>query len=141
MAILDDLKTAVDSALGADSTHRGMIDHAIDMVKNHPGGLQGLCNDFKAKGLGDAVNSWIAQGKNMTITPQQIQSVMGNEKVKAMAAKAGVTPDQASSALSAVLPHIVDKLCPNGQLPAGASDLLAQATSALKGSQTPRPSA
>ena len=38
--------------------------------------------------------------------------------VKALAAKAGISPDVAGSAIAQLLPGIVDKLTPNGQVPA-----------------------
>jgi uncharacterized protein YidB (DUF937 family) len=37
--------------------------------------------------------------------------------VKALAAKAGISPDTAASTLAQLLPGIVDKLTPNGQVP------------------------
>ena len=132
MSFIDEIKSKVTGALGSNTQAADMVNHAIDMVsQNGIGGLQGMIDQFKAKGLGDVVNSWVGTGKNLPITAAQIQSVLGNEKVKAMAAKMGISPDQVAAGLSSVLPHIVDKLSPNGQLPADGN-ALSQAMGAIK---------
>jgi len=38
--------------------------------------------------------------------------------VKALAAKAGISSDMAGGAIAQLLPSIIDKLTPNGQVPA-----------------------
>jgi uncharacterized protein YidB (DUF937 family) len=37
--------------------------------------------------------------------------------VKVLAAKAGISPDMAGGAIAQLLPGIIDKLTPNGQVP------------------------
>ena len=53
-----------------------------------------------------------------------MKSVLSNEHVQAFAAKAGISPDVASAKIAEVLPMIMDRLTPNGQVPA-QSGLLA----------------
>ena len=132
MTFIDDIKGKVSSALGSNTQAAEMVNHAIDMVhQNGIGGLQSMVEQFRAKGMGDVINSWVGPGKNLPITADQIQSVLGNEKVKAMAAKLGIPPDQVASALSTVLPQIVDRLTPNGQMPADGT-AMSQAVTALR---------
>jgi len=57
-------------------------------------------------------------GPNAPVTSDQIHQVLGSDQVKALAAKAGISPDMAGSAIAQLLPGIVDKLTPNGQVPA-----------------------
>src|SRR5579864_2327388 len=45
-------------------------------------------------------------------------SISGSDQVKALAAKAGISPDLAGTAIAQILPGLVDKLTPNGQVPA-----------------------
>ena len=78
------------------------------------GGVQGLLNKFTQAGHGDKVASWISTGENKPISPDQIQQVIGPDQVNAIAAKLGVDPAQASQLLAQFLPHVVDKLTPNG---------------------------
>jgi uncharacterized protein YidB (DUF937 family) len=87
------------------------------MINNHPGGLPGLLQSFHEKGLGDVFSSWVGTGQNLPISAEQIQSVLGSDQVKQLAAKAGISPDLAGSSLAQLLPTLVDKLTPNGQIP------------------------
>jgi uncharacterized protein YidB (DUF937 family) len=57
--------------------------------------------------------------------------VLGSDQVKQMAAKVGISPEAAGAALSQLLPTLVDKLTPNGQIPQH-STLLEMGTSLLQ---------
>jgi uncharacterized protein YidB (DUF937 family) len=72
---------------------------------------------LQSGGLGDVVSSWVGTGANKAISPAQVQTALGSEKVAQFAKQAGVNPSEASSALAAMLPQLVDKLSPDGKLP------------------------
>ncbi len=96
-----------------------LIDRAMGAV-NDPahGGLQGVVEKFRASGMGDKVNSWIAAGTaNLPITADQVRAALGNEHVTALAARLGIDPAQAADKLAAMLPQAVDAATPNGTLP------------------------
>ena len=117
MGLLDNLENeAIGKVMG--STSNPMASTLLQMIQNQPGGLQGLVQSFHDKGLGGLVSSWVGSGQNMPITADQIHQVLGSDQVKALAAKAGISPDQAGSAIAQLLPGIVDKLTPNGEIPA-----------------------
>jgi uncharacterized protein YidB (DUF937 family) len=80
------------------------------------GGLQGLANKFAQSGQGNAFQSWVGVGENQPISSDQIQKALGSEQVKALAAKMGIDPAQASNFLADYLPKIVDKLTPEGKV-------------------------
>jgi uncharacterized protein YidB (DUF937 family) len=103
----------------------------MQMITSQPGGLSGLVQQFHDKGLGSLVSSWVGTGQNLPISGEQIQHVLGSEQVKELAAKAGISPETASSHLAQLLPQLVDKLTPNGQIPA-TSSLLESGLSLLK---------
>ena len=103
----------------------------MQMITNQPGGLSGLVQQFHDKGLGGLVSSWVSTGQNLPISADQIQHVLGNEQVKELAAKAGIPTDMAGSSLAQLLPMLVDKLTPNGQIPE-TSSLLESGLSMLK---------
>ena len=63
------------------------------------------------------MQSWVSTGPNQPINAQQIQQVLGSDRVKQMAAKVGLDPNVVSQKLSAMLPQIIDGLTPHGQLP------------------------
>ncbi len=85
------------------------------------GGLQGLASKFSQSGAGGAFASWVGTGQNQSISPTQIQEALGSEQVKAIAAKMGIDPAQASTILAQYLPKVVDKLTPQGQIDPNAN--------------------
>lgn len=117
MGLLDNLENqALGKVVGGASNP--LAAGVLQMIQNQPGGLQGLVQCFHDKGLGGVAASWVGTGPNAPITPDQIHQVLGSETVTAIAAKAGISPDVASSAIAQLLPGVVDKLTPNGEVPA-----------------------
>lgn len=87
------------------------------------GGLGGLIDQFRQNGLEDAINSWIGTGANQPVSAGQLRRALGQDTVEGLAEQTGMSHDDLLAQLSQVLPGVVDKLTPNGQLPAD-SDLL-----------------
>lgn len=118
----------LDSILGTSSgsnTDAGGFSSIVGNLLTQHGGLGGLVEKFQYSGLGEVVQSWISTGHNLPISPDQLQSVLGNEQVAALASKMGIDPQQAAQQLSTYLPQIVDKLTPNGEMPAnGDTDIM-----------------
>ena len=130
MGLLDNLENqALGSVLGggSDSLASGLL----QMIQNQPGGLQGLVQSFHDKGMGGLVSSWISSGPNPPISGEQVHQVLGSDQVKALAAKAGISPDVAGTAIAQILPSLVDKLTPNGSVP-DHSNVLEMASNMLK---------
>jgi len=124
----------LDSILGAlgNQPNAGASDQlhsAINSLLTQNGGLSGLMSKFSQGGLGSVFSSWVGMGENHAVTASQIESVVGSQQVQAVAAKLGVDPAKASAFLAEYLPKVVDKLTPNGQVPAGADH--SQALAAL----------
>lgn len=104
----------------------------LNAVNSHPGGVGGLLQSFQQQGLGGVVNSWVGTGANQAVSPEQVQSALGSDQVQEVAAKLGVSPQEASSSLAQWLPGIIDHLTPNGQVPAGGSNLMEMGAGLLK---------
>ena len=131
MGLLDDVVNAAGAGQAQSNPQSNqMIGHVLDMIKNHPGGISGLVESFKQQGLGGIVSSWIGTSQNQPVSGDQLQAVLGSSQVAALAAKVGISPDQAKTALSQILPQVIDKLSPQGQLPQG--NLLEAAMGMLK---------
>jgi len=128
MGILDSI---VGQVLGGGSSQNLSINAIMGLIGNQAGGLEGMVKQFASKGLGDIINSWVSTGKNLPITPQQVQQGLGNKSVTDLAKKVGITPDEAASQLAKLLPQVIDKLTPSGKIPQG--DLMAQGMDLLKG--------
>ena len=131
MGLLDDLKNQVVHEIGGGADHASMVDAAMTMI-NNAGGISGLAQKFQQSGLGDMVAAWIKTGPNPPITQQQLQQVLGSDTVESLAQKAGLSGQDASALLASVLPTLVDKLTPNGQIPTDAGGLLGKGMDFLK---------
>ncbi len=134
MGLFDEL---AGSVLKSVTSNEGMQNNLLGSVtemlgSSGTGGIAGLAKTFADKGLGDVVNSWIGTGKNLPISADQIQQVLGNPQIAQVAQKLGVSPADASKALAQFLPQIIDKLTPNGSVP--TDDVVSKGLGALKGS-------
>lgn len=130
MGLLDIVKGAMES--GDKGGQNPLMDIVMQMISNpNTGGLQGLLKSFQNSGLGEQVASWVSTGSNLPISPDQIMKVLGGEQISQISSQLGMSENDAASGLADLLPNVIDKLTPNGQIPEG--DLLAQGLNLLKG--------
>jgi uncharacterized protein YidB (DUF937 family) len=123
MGIFDEIKEVGGSMLGnGGEQHAGALSAVMAYI-NSPevGGISGLQSKFQEKGLGGLVSSWIGSGQNLPISADQLNSVLHCDALNQAAAKFGVDPSQLQSMMTQLLPHIVDKMTPNGQAAAAAT--------------------
>jgi uncharacterized protein YidB (DUF937 family) len=132
MSLLD---LAAQALGGANSPggNTAAIGAVMNMVNGFPGGLGGLVGAFEKSGLGGVASSWVGSGPNQPVSPQQVQSGLGSQAIQEVASKLGVSPDMASGVLAQLLPHVVDHLTPNGQMPAANANILEMGENILKG--------
>jgi uncharacterized protein YidB (DUF937 family) len=130
MSLLGDLVGGLTGG-GGSGGNQAILNSAVEMLNNHPGGISGVLQNFHAQGLGELASSWVGNGQNLPVSPEQIQSVLGNEQVQQFAQKLGISPDAASGHLAQLLPALVDHLSPNGQAPQGGIE--AEGLSLLQG--------
>lgn len=111
--LVDELSSAAANP-GQASAIRGIMG-----VLSSPevGGLPGLMSKFQQSGLEGHMASWVSNGANLPISTAQIQQVLGNATVQKLAEEAGLSTDELSTHLAAVLPSVVDHLTPNGTMP------------------------
>ena len=84
------------------------------------GGLGGLADLLSQAGLGEQVQSWIGTGENQPVSAEQIQATLGQAGTLGQIAQdAGVSEQQAAGGLAELLPGLINKLTPNGQIDAG----------------------
>jgi uncharacterized protein YidB (DUF937 family) len=81
------------------------------------GGLGRLLSAFEQAGLGHIAQSWVGNGPNQPVSPQQLHTVFGDDQVQNMARDAGMAPTDFLSQLSQHLPRLVDGMTPNGEMP------------------------
>jgi uncharacterized protein YidB (DUF937 family) len=82
-----------------------------------PGGLGGLLEQLQRTGFGEQADSWVSRGTNKPISPDAMTQVFGQEGLEQLSRQAGISPEEASSGLSALLPEVVDRMTPDGTVP------------------------
>jgi uncharacterized protein YidB (DUF937 family) len=114
-----------------DTQHAALYDEVGKLV-DESGGVGGLAQTFEQKGLGGVVSGWIGTGPNPAISGSQVVQVIGQDRVTAIAAKAGLSEQQVADGISKLLPMVVNHLTPNGTVPNQSSAELGNALGALK---------
>jgi uncharacterized protein YidB (DUF937 family) len=104
----------------------------LSVLQNRQGGIAGLVAAFQQHGMGDVVQSWISTGQNKSISPDQVTQVLGQDQVQQIANEAGVSHEEAKTGLASILPQVVDRLTPDGQIPQN-QDLMSKGMEMLKG--------
>ncbi|MFG2341961.1 YidB family protein [Streptomyces yangpuensis] len=92
---------------------------------NNP--LGGLMDMLTRSGLADQAQSWIGTGENQSVSGAQISEALPDETLQEVAARTGVSRQEAADRIAQVLPQAVDKLTPGGQIPSGSiEDIIRQ---------------
>jgi len=82
------------------------------------GGMLGdLLRQFDQTGSGDAARSWVSQGDNMAVTPDEIENTFGADVIDQLADQFGLDRSELIQGLSEALPDVVNQLTPEGRLP------------------------
>lgn len=133
MGLLDQLGQSAAGLMGSKGDQNPLMQAVVGLLgqNSHVGGLSGLIQAFQKNGLGDIVNSWVGTGKNLPISPVQIQQGLGGDLLKQLASKAGLSPEAAGGQLASLLPGLIDKLTPDGKMP--DSTLIEQGLTLLRG--------
>ena len=133
MGLLDSVLGSLSQG-GSGAGGNSLLETVLSMVNNpDTGGLAGLLQKFQEHGLGNVADSWVSTGKNLPISGDQIQEALGSGALGDIASKLGLSTGDVSSQLADLLPGVVDKLTPNGQVPDMGSlgDLLGSLTKRL----------
>lgn len=122
MSLLGDLLGGQGASAQGGQPGPASIMTIIGELVQRAGGLQGLINLLQQEGLGDAVQSWVGTGSNQPVSADQLGDALQHggmgSFIQDAAAKLGVDPAVVLGGLSNMLPHAVDHLTPQGELPA-----------------------
>ena len=125
MGLLDSVLGGLMGGAGASSPMSGVLSSLLGGggqagglgSPGTGGGLGGLMSQFERAGLGQVAQSWVSNGPNQPVSPQQLQGVFGETHVQNMASQAGMQPHDFLSQLSQHLPNAINGMTPNGRLP------------------------
>jgi uncharacterized protein YidB (DUF937 family) len=82
------------------------------------GGLGELVDQFRKNGQGDVADSWVGKGANAPISDAQMEKTLGPDLIDSLVKQTGLSREELLSRLSKTLPETVDKLTPDGRVPA-----------------------
>lgn len=107
-----------------NSAAGGLIESVKKTIGSSPtatsitGGLGELVDQFTKSGAGKTAESWIGKGPNEPITDSQLEKTLGPDLIDSLVKQTGLSREELLSRLSKTLPEAVDKLTPEGQVPA-----------------------
>jgi uncharacterized protein YidB (DUF937 family) len=81
------------------------------------GGLGDLLKQFQQHGQGDTANSWVSQGPNKQISPDDLGRALGSDQINALSSQSGLSREELLAGLSQQLPDVINHLTPDGRLP------------------------
>jgi uncharacterized protein YidB (DUF937 family) len=119
MGLFDQLLGGIVGKLGTPEQRDSLMNLATSVIRDHPGGLAGVVQQFSGAGLAEQVKSWVGTGQNLPVSADQLIAAIGPDRVKAMSQKLGVSSETASAGLAALLPAIIDHLTPTGRVEHG----------------------
>jgi uncharacterized protein YidB (DUF937 family) len=101
------------------------------------GGLSKIMGGLKANGQGAEAESWVGTGENKPVSGKAMEQAVGKEQIQEIANQLGVSEEQAADVVAKALPEVVDKVSPDGKLPAdqdldSAFDKLTKSAAAAK---------
>ena len=119
MGLLDSVVSALGTGgnSGIGGGQGDLLQAVMGLLGN--GGLEALVAKFQQGGLGDVVASWVSTGQNLPISAEQLGGVLGNDTIAGLAQQLGLSGNDVAGQLSQLLPQVVDKLTPGGQVPSG----------------------
>ncbi|MDD1608338.1 MAG: YidB family protein, partial [Methylococcaceae bacterium] len=83
----------------------------------------GLVEKISAGGLNEQVKSWVSTGQNLPVTGDQIQAALGSSVIQDIASKVGIDSNDITNTLARLLPLVIDKLTPDGEVPSNNNTL------------------
>lgn len=99
----DMLTSALGSLLGGGNSGSGLD-------------IGNLLANMQSSGLGDIAKSWLGDGENENISPDQITSMLGSDKISEFASQLGLSKEEAAGGLADALPQMVDKASSGGSV-------------------------
>jgi outer membrane protein OmpA-like peptidoglycan-associated protein/uncharacterized protein YidB (DUF937 family) len=134
MSLLDGLIDETARATGLGDGARKFVAVLAGYIFTVPGGFNGFRDKFAKAGLGEVFDSWMGNAVHpRSVSAGQVQHVIGNRDMIALADKAGVGSGAIGAMLATVLPMLVRMVTPGGALPTAVPNDLQQLVNGVNG--------
>ena len=120
MGAFDSIGGALGGVLGGQGqggVKAILLQQLISMLSK-PGALERVMGAFNSAGLGNILQSWIGTGQNLPISADQVKQVLGSGTIADLAKHAGLGEGETANTLTSLLPQVIDKITPGGNVPA-----------------------
>lgn len=91
------------------------------------GALGALVSRFQQSGHSQQVGSWVSQGSNQPIAPQEVGQVLGDDTLNELQQKTGLSRQDLLNQLAHELPQAISAATPEGRVPQSDEELHAAA--------------
>ena len=81
------------------------------------GGLGSILAQLQQAGFGEQADSWVSPDANKPIPPDAMTQIFGRDGLEQISRRAGLSEEETSRGLSQLLPEVVDRVTPGGQVP------------------------
>ncbi len=107
----------IDDPRGLPEAEVSPLGSAIEeLLGGGRGSLPELTERFTRAGLAHIMASWIGNGPNLPISPRDLRTVLGEERVADLATLAGLSSDHFLVHLARLLPAAVRRMTPEGEM-------------------------
>jgi uncharacterized protein YidB (DUF937 family) len=138
MGLLDELLGGVMGGMkggaGGAQPQNPLMQIALQLLQQN-GGIEGILGKFQQAGYADQAQSWISTGENRPISADDLQQVLGQGQLGQIAQQLGLGQREAADGLASMLPQVIDRMTPQGQVAPGSGDLVEQALAILNQTQ------
>lgn len=116
------------------ATGGGLLLQLALLLLQQNGGLGGVLGKFRDAGMGSQADSWVSSGRNQEISAEQVEQAFGPAAINDIASKLGVARGDAGSAISQIMPELINQLTPRGEVTEESENSVADALQSLSDS-------
>src|SRR5580765_7285400 len=132
MGMLDGLiGNALGGMLGQGGQAQNPLLRMALQVLQQNGGVEGILDTFRQGGYADQAASWQSTAQNIPVSGSALQAVLGSGAIGQIAQQLGMSHGDAAGGLAQVLPQLIDKFTPNGEVTDNHNDMVEQALAML----------
>jgi uncharacterized protein YidB (DUF937 family) len=135
MGLLDGLMGSLMGGAMGGAQESPLLRMALQVLQQN-GGVAGVLDKFRQGGYADQAASWQSTGDNMPISGGALQEVLGSGAIGQIAQQLGLSHGDAAGGLAQVLPQLIDKFTPGGEVPENHDDMVAQVLASLTKSKS-----
>src|SRR5687768_1173132 len=118
MALFDSIAAEAREKFDLGDKANALLSILLAMISDKEnGGFSGFMQSFREAGLGSLASSWINSSANMPISYEQTETVFSEQTLREMSEETGLDYQTTTSATAFMIPHIIDELTPNGEIP------------------------